>query len=219
MEELVLKQDLPHINCHTDATRIKLYKSYYIYPIIYTRLLNGETLHSDANSEIKDKYYKFLLKKNKSDESPCNQIVCGMGAAGHFTSLGVESLPFFNPLKSLITDNNNVANTYHTSNNDTKTWDPVAKQLWNAINLIILKCHKYYYGGPLFAIRYKLLQKPAQEPSSGLIKSINTIMDRLDKGKTLTQYVNECKINDPNFQDFKFDLLVKKLDIDTRSHF
>lgn len=112
-------------------------------------------------------------------------------------------LPLFNPLVS------NGSGTGGGGGNGSREWHPVAKQLNDAINMIVV-CWDIVPGGPLASIQTKLLQYKNYEPYFSKIKSVNTILSH--DGRTLQQMIDELRINN-NVRQFRFDLLNEMLKV------
>lgn len=199
------------MNCRGEATRKKIVDEYNIIPIAYVKLLNGQTKHSDAESEIKDKYYIFECIHKIT--GGIDVIQCGMGAARHFLKLlNHDPLPLFNPLcetshsvsKRKIVD-------VHESNNTKVKWNPMAEQLFNAIMILIIdwdaKPSTTLFELKKIAEKYKYCN-----PYLVRIIGVNKIISKDNRGRTMTQIINELSIKN-NIKDYKFNLLNAELEI------
>lgn len=183
------------MDCRGNERRKRLVKRYEIVPVAHVKLLEGQCKKSDAGPIIKDQYYIFkAIEKNNSKN--VQSIQCGMGAASDFLRLtNKEGLPLFNPLVML--DSHVVDNSKTSSRKHLKSirWDPVAKQLHNAIMWTIIACDAYKPDSPLFKIEAELEKSPALKPYNRQIKAVNTIIKKLNHGRTLTDSINKLKNN------------------------
>ncbi|PHG45977.1 hypothetical protein [Bacillus wiedmannii] len=144
-------------NCRGPENRVRLLEKYNVKPISHTKLLKGQVKRSCAKEMLTDEYYIFTYHaKNNINES--GTFVCGTHVARHFLELlHLEPLPLFNPLKG---NNENVDlndNLNGNSGGGNIVWDPLAKELYNAINLLIVCWDKALYG-TLLRIKEELIR-------------------------------------------------------------
>lgn len=100
--------------CRGHATRIKIIKTYKLVPLGRFKLLNGQSVMSDAgNRDIIDEYTVFeCIEINNPDHH--ETIYCGKSVAEDFCALASISLPpLFNPLKTISVE--------HSSHGDNST--------------------------------------------------------------------------------------------------
>jgi hypothetical protein len=194
--------------CRSSAVREKLVKEYNIKPIAHVRLLNGQERRSCTNDMLTDSYYCFTYRAKESDVT--DTLLCGTHAANHFLELiHHPKLKIFDPSASEAT----VTGTNGGINGNTGgnvSWHPTRKQLFNAINLIII-CWRQVPGGVLQKIKEEIEGSRSQEPLPRQIKAINTIISRDHKGRTLQQMLEELRNNNNNIRAFSFNLLKEAL--------
>lgn len=183
-------------------------QEYNIKPIAHVRLLNGQKRQSCTKDLLTDSYYCFSYKAKDSDVT--GTFLCGTYAANHFLELIQHpKLKVFDPLVS-----ENVGTiTSNGTNRDrglNDTWHPTAKQLFNAINLIVI-CWGQVPGGVLQNIKNEIEKNKNREPLPGQIKAINTIISRDRKGRTLQQMLDDLRKNNNMIRDFHFNLLNESL--------
>ena len=89
-----------------------------------------------------------------------------------------------------------------------EVWNPIAKQLFNAIMWIILIIDAEP-DTPIFDIREKVYRFKEREPFDSQVKAVNTIIGKNLGGKTLTEAIDELRVNN-NVRDnmCRFDRLV-----------
>lgn len=205
------------MKCKGKETRIEIVKKYGVKPIIHSVLLNKQTKRSDAEATIKNEYYIFKVMKKETNEI-VDYIQCGLPTARHFLELtGEAPLPIFNPLKG--NQNNEGATDAERSSEgenpearEEKAWNPVAKQLRNAIMwLFVLWDVKP--GTPICEFKEEIEKYYYCEPFPGKVKRVNTVIHNGGKGKTLTQMIKElAEDNDIRESLCQFDLLEKVMD-------
>lgn len=122
--------------------------------------------------------------------------------------LRLDPLPLFNPLQQNAEHNEARQNVINPSIAN-KEWHTEAKQLHNAINLIIV-CWNRPIGGALLDIKTKLERFYDKEPFISQIKAINTILSYDREGRTLSQQIAELAQGN-NIRNFTFDALNKRL--------
>lgn len=183
-------------------------QEYDIKPIAHVRLLNGQKRQSCTKDLLTDSYYCFSYKAKDSDVT--GTFLCGTYAANHFLELIQHpKLKVFDPLVS----ENVGARTSNGTNGDgglNDTWHPTAKQLFNAINLIVI-CWGQVPGGVLQKIKNEIEENKNRRPLLRQIKAINTIISRDRGGRTLQQMLDDLRKNDNKIRDFNFNLLNESL--------
>ena len=158
---------------------------------------------------IENDYYIFYATDKASGKREI--IQCGMGAARDFLRLiGHKGLPLFNPLHG-----EGVAGGYGGGNignngrrRQEEVWNPVAKQLFNAIMWIFLIIDAKL-NTPIFEIREKVCRFKDREPFASQVKAVNTIISKNFGGKSLSEAIDKLRANN-NVRDnmCQFDKLV-----------
>ena len=200
------------MKCRGKNTREKIVREYERVPKLHTVLLNGQTKVSDADAIIKNEYYIFELTRKCDGKKEF--IQCGMGAARDFLKLTRNSgLPIFNPLNLDIKLSNKNDVEEKDGQRIKEKWNPIARQLYNAIMWIII-LWDIKPDTPVFFIKDRVSNKMIDKPLCRDIKSINTIISKLGKGKTLTQYIENLK-SENNIKESlsDFSLLIAELEL------
>ncbi|AQR98084.1 hypothetical protein [Clostridium saccharoperbutylacetonicum] len=196
---------LTHLNCRSTHVRIDIVSNYNLQLIAHAKLLPGQTKESDAVDTITDLYYEFLCT-SKFNSSEQYLITCGSGAGRELIKLAnITSVPpAFNPF---IEENNGGNGRGGANNNPTSRslWDPVAKELYNAIMWLICLYDIDPLNGPLLEIKANLENWPNSKPFPSKIKSINTIVKKYTADIKLTDKINEH--NFENLRQFTFSNL------------
>ncbi|MUG46735.1 hypothetical protein GNP95_17245 [Paenibacillus woosongensis] len=194
--------------CRTSKVREKLIQEHDIKPIAHVRLLNGQKRQSCTKEVLTGSYYCFSYRAKNSDIT--GTFLCGTYAAEDFLELiHHPKLKVFDPLVS----ENVGTRTSNGTNRDggfNDTWHPTAKQLFNAINLIVI-CWGQVPGGVLQKIKNEIEKNKNREPLPRQIKAINTIISRDRKDRTLQQMLDDLRKNNNKIRDFHFNLLNESL--------
>jgi len=197
------------MDCRTPERREQIVEEFNVLPVAYVKLLTGQTKHSDAGQTINDKYYIFHAYPKLGGEKEI--IQCGMGAARHFLELiGHEGLPLYNPLHGeggVVGPGGGPGGP--GGRRPREVWNPIAEQLYNAIMWVIIIIDADP-NTKIFEIREKVYRFKAREPFHSQVKGVNTIIGRNLGGKTLTDAIDELRVNN-NVRDnmCQFDMLVE----------
>lgn len=147
--------------CRGEDTRREIVKSHELYPIAHVQLLVGQTKTSCTGDALTDAYYCFFYKSRTGADQ--GTILCGEHAAKDFLQLiGHAGLPLFNPL--LTQSGASGTGVSRTVQGAHAKWDLTAKQLHDAINLLVV-CWSSPPGPVLFDIKSKL-EKFSYKPRS-----------------------------------------------------
>ncbi|NFN93630.1 hypothetical protein FDB28_05890 [Clostridium botulinum] len=199
-------KELEHLDCMGKERRKQIAEEYDIKLIIYAKLLNGVTKQSDAHRIIKDTYYQFQCTL-KSDKNIIKAITCGSGAGEHLIELAnIDKPQIFNPLRNELTGGGGGENV---GNGTKKKWDPLAKELYNAIRWLIC-CWDVVPYGKLLDIKDDI-EKFRNEPYMWKIKFVNNTISKDSKGRTVSEMIEEVKNNSNEIRNFDFELINKKL--------
>ena len=166
--------------CRGHNIRIKIAEQFEVIPLGRFKLLNGQTVISDAgNMDIIDEYTIFdCIDKNNPEHH--ESIFCGKYVAEDLCSLsGCMLPPLFNPLNR--------------------------KQLYNIVMIMIIYFKNINPEKPLFKIKLELEQNANQFPKLYLVKSVNTIIKH--SGKSFSTILSILSKNN-NLRDFKYNLIL-----------
>ncbi|WP_197143239.1 hypothetical protein [Lysinibacillus sphaericus] len=212
----------PKFSCRGKARREEIVKQYNLKIIAHTKLLNGQSKKSSAGGECTDEYYTFQYEnKNQAKKYDNGTFLCGYAAAEHFMALtNLEDIPLFNPLLGISSSNTTESSSGGIAPpRDDMKWNPIAEQFHNAINLIIVCWNTPIYGK---LARYKadVMKYYYNYPADWKIESLNDVIGKDKKNRTLTKMVEDLRIDNPTLKHFSFDLLEAKLSaMDIKSNF
>jgi hypothetical protein len=186
------------MQCRGEDSRVRIVNEYNLKPIAHVQLLNGQEKLSCTNITLTDSYYCFSYESKTGNDN--GSFFCGSHAAQHFLEL-IDSrpLPLFNPLVAENIEHNG------GGGGGNRPWDRTAKQLNNAINLLVV-CWDIAPSGPLAKIKETIDRFYYKAPFPSEIKSINTIISRDPQGRTLQQMLDELREGN-TVRRFDFDLL------------
>lgn len=188
--------------CRGEDTRREIVKNNELHPVAHVQLLAGQAKTSCTGDALTNAYYCFSYKSRSSTDE--GTILCGEHAAKDFLQLiNHHGLPLFNPLRAL--GGGGGANIGGTPQGSQIKWDSTAKQLHDAIHLLVV-CWSSPPGPALGAIKSKLEKYSNRTPFASQIKAINTILSSDVKGRTLTQMVSDIAKNN-SIKTYNFSLL------------
>lgn len=194
--------------CRGEKCRERIAEEYNLKAVAHVGLLAGQKKLSCTNVTLTDRYYCFSYESKKGAET--GTFFCGSYAANHFLKLTDSSaLPLFNPLVSenpLSVGNVGGAN----DGNQRRSWDPIAKQLHNAINMIVV-CWDIIPSSALSNIKEQIDRFYFNSPYPTEIKAVNTIISKDFKGRTLQEMIDELRANN-DIRNFDFGYLNSELE-------
>lgn len=187
--------------CRGHNIRIKIVEQFEVIPLGRFKLLNGQTVISDAgNMDIIDEYTIFdCIDKNNPEHH--ESIFCGKYVAEDLCSLsGCMLPPLFNPLKTINKGGSSGGTAVQQD-----TWNKTRKQLYNIVMIMIIYFKNINPEKPLFKIKLELEQNANQFPKLYLVKSVNTIIKH--SGKSFSTILSILSKNN-NLRDFKYNLIL-----------
>lgn len=195
------------MECRSTEKRQWIVQNYNVEPVAHIQLLAGQTKHSDAGATIEKDYYIFeaVHKVNGKKEV----IQCGMGASRDFLKLlNHEGLPLFNPLHGDGGNDGEHRGDGAGGMRAQETWNPTAKQLYNAIMWLIIAWDAKP-GTPLFEFRSDIVKYKRFELFGWKVKRVNSTIQSGGKGRTLTEIIDGFRQNNDVRDDLcQFDLLI-----------
>ena len=204
------------IYCRGPECRENIVKTYIVRPTAHSKLLNGQSKQSCTGQVLTDTYYSFECI-NRVNPKDVRILFCGYRAAEHFLELiNHEGLPLFDPLQSDFTSAANQSKSSPQEKGDTintritKKWNDEAKQLYEAINLLVMCWNASIYGR-LAKYKEDLEKFRDYKPYLERVEYVNSIITKDFKKRTLTQMLDDLRKDNPKLKQFKFDLLDKML--------
>ena len=173
---------MPIHNCRGETTREQLVRNFDIEPLVHVALMDGNTIESCTGRTLEREYYVFSYT-NRNNQNDTGTFVCGISAANDFIDLlaqynsAIHRLPLFDPFPVLQAGQNNaIRNVNGRGVQQTANWNPIAKELYDAIGMICIMWNLTNVGGALESVLINLTKNPSQIPSDSDIRSIKTII-------------------------------------------
>ena len=198
---------MPIHDCRGEMTRVQLVHDFEIVPLAHVRLLNEQTKESCAGPTLGREYYVFSYQ-SYADQADAGTFVCGITVANDFINLiqrqnpAVNRLPLFDPLSGFgqVGNANNVGRAgVGRGVQQVPNWNPIAKELYDAIGMICIMWNLNNVSGALKSVLFKLIENPMRIPRNSDILSINTIISRKFNIDVGNQRVTSLALY---FQDF-----------------
>ena len=198
---------MPISDCRGEKTREQLVHDFEIIPLAHVRLLNGQTKESCAGPTLDREYYVFSYQ-NYADQADVGTFVCGITVANDFINLrqrqnpAVNRLTLFDPLAGLgqVGNANNAGRAgAGRGAQQVANWNPIAKELYDAIGMICLMWNLDNVSGALESVLFNLVSNPTQVPDNSDIRRINTIISNHFNINVGNQHVASLALC---FQDF-----------------
>jgi hypothetical protein len=194
-------------NCRSRGTRILLVKEYDIVPISRLPVLEGQTKRSSTGNILTKEYYYFSYKRKNSNDK-LETFIVGWYAGEHFLELlNHAPLELFGIFKSHNEKSNKKENANTLIKKD--KWNPLALELFRVIN-IILMAWDVKEVGTLTNILQEITNNKTIEPPQYLVKSVNTIIEKKKKKRTIYKMLDEFR-RKKDIINFKFPLTTKIL--------
>ena len=197
------------MNIRGKNNRSRLVGQYNFTPIGRVKLLPWQNSRkSAAGGSITDECYEFSYRAKSGSKG--GTLYCGSTAAQCLLSLlGQSNIPLFDPF---VSSQGGSGAAGQAGGGASIQWDPVAKELFNAICVLSACCAiKIDPSLPIGKIKGRLLAKPSHQPSNNDINHFNNIINTFLKGKTLTAEIQAKANRYPNagIQPFNFNNLTQ----------
>lgn len=200
------------MNCRGHERRVQIVNNYNIECAAHIRLLNGRMIRSDAERDITETYYIFICT-DKKNPAIVEQICCGEGAGNDILRLAnIQRPPIFNMLheendnnQNNEHNNDNQNDDYNNGNNNNNPriiWNETARQLYDAIMILITAWN--LQPGPIFDYLKDVKKFRNLVPFPYKVQRINNILQR--HNTSMRNIINELNENN-NFKEYHFDLL------------
>lgn len=203
------------MNCRGHDKRVEIVNNYEVNCVAHIMLLAGQEIYSDAERIIENDYYVFICVHKMTGEK--DKIICGGGAARDFFLLTHTSPPpIFNMLHILNPCTNlDLLNNRGASNKNIEKWDPAAKQLYNAIMILIVAWN--LKPGPIYDYLEEAKTYKNYKPFLYRVERINKILHR--NHTTMTKVIQKLREKNKNIKKYDFDLLSKILQDDGKESY
>jgi len=185
-------------NCRGQEAKQNIVNNYELEPIIYVKLLEGQN-RQGCCGVVTDKYYFF--KATHKITQDIEDLIVGYDCANQFLELiGHQRLRLFNPLQGQA--NGNGGDNDEGGNNIQMA--PLNKELSNAIHLLCCAWGRVPSGSLKNNLDY-IRSRPDRPTNDFAIINFNRIISYDNQGRTLTEIIDDLRIDNPNLRQFTFN--------------
>lgn len=186
-------------SCRGKEAKEALLNKYDIRPISYVKLLDGQK-KDGCCGEIKDRYYAFEFKDKHSHKAGSFFVgyVCGHEFLD-LLNIDKKKYPLFNPLQSQAKKEG----TPIFAGLQSHKGDPLNKEIYNAIHLIIISWNGAPYGDYANIINF-IRRNPSHRVSDKVVKKVNHLISKDAKCRSLRHIVDELGSHYPSLKEFSF---------------
>ncbi len=193
-------------SCIGQKKKQEICSKYYVRPIAFTKLLNGQTKNGCCGL-LTDRYYTFGYTDPSAEERLWDYFFVGHHCASDLLSiLGLPPLPLFNPLSQTSKKQYDINDDASASKSNVH---PLNKELISAINLLCISWNtipKSRLGPILEFTRNRMSQANTQ----GVLR-LNEIIARDRRQRTLRQMINELAVHN-ELRNFEFKTINELID-------
>lgn len=188
---------MPIGSCWGTEAKQRIVDEYDLEPIIYVKLLDGQE-RQGCCGVVTDKYYFFeATHKTTSD---VENLIVGYNCAEQLLDLiGHARLTLFNPLQ--VENNGNGGGGQGGMNTPMA---PINRELSNAIHLLCCAWGRIPNGRLKSNLDY-IRSIPERPTNDFTITNFNHIVSYDKQGRTLTQIIDDLRIDNPNLRQFSFE--------------
>lgn len=191
------------MNCRTRKKKEEFCKQYYIQPVNYIKLLNGQNKEGCCGP-LDDKYYTFSYKPKGDYDAQAKYFFVGTHCANEFLNIiKHETLSLFNPL--IYELGNNVSGDGDSSGSNGKvSIHPFNRELLTAINMLCISWDIIAESGLESIIKFTNTR--STDPNFNGIEWFNKIVAKDARKRTLRQMIDELRETN-DLKEMRFDLL------------
>lgn len=183
---------MPIGSCWGSEAKQRIVNEYNLEPIIYVKLLEGQE-RQGCCGVVTDKYYFFEATHKITNE--VENLIVGYNCAEQLLDLiGHERLRLFNPIQG---ENNGNGGGGQGGNNTAMA--PINKELSNAIHLLCCAWGRVPSGSLKSNLDY-IRSIPERPTNDFTITNFNRIVSYDNQGRTLTQIINDLRVDNPNLR-------------------
>ncbi len=207
-------------SCRGKEAKEALLAKYDIRPISYVKLLDGQK-KDGCCGEITDRYYAFEFKDKDKNSNKIGGFFVGYVCGHEFLELlGIDKkkYPLFNPLKNLTSKDEDGTGgddtpavpeiESDTPESEKTEWDPLNKEVYNAIHLIVTSWSGAPYGDYANIINF-IKRDPSYRVSNNVVKRVNYLISKDAQCRPLIQIVDELRRDYPSLKKFEFTEMSK----------
>ena len=191
------------MNCRTRKRKEELNRKFYIQPVNYLKLLNGQHKQGCCGS-LDDKYYIFSYRPRGDYNAQSKYFFVGTHCANEFLDIIKHNpLPLFNPL--IHEQGNYVPGDGNSSGSKDKApIHPFNRELLTAINMLCISWDIIPESGLESIIKFT--NNKSTDPNLNGIECFNKIVAKDARKRTLRQMIDELRETN-DIKEMRFDLM------------
>lgn len=191
------------MNCRTRKRKEELNRKFYIQPVNYLKLLNGQHKQGCCGS-LDDKYYIFSYRPRGDYDAQSKYFFVGTHCANEFLDIIKHNpLPLFNPL--IHEQGNYVPRDGNSSGSKDKApIHPFNRELLTAINMLCISWDIIPESGLESIIKFT--NNKSTDPNLNGIEWFNKIVAKDARKRTLRQMIDELRETN-DIKEMRFDLM------------
>ncbi len=204
------------MNCRTRKRKEEFCNQYYIQPVNYIKLLNGQNKEGCCGP-LDDKYYTFSYKPKGDYDAQAKYFFVGTHCANEFLDIiNHDSLPLFNPMTLDQSSNTGGGGNSSGSGINMQRIHPFNQELLTAINMLCITWDIIPESGLESIITFT--RKKSDQPNYKGVEWFNKMVAKDSKERSLRIMIDELrKTND--LKEMRFELLNRHLnDIEVNNH-
>ena len=191
------------MNCRTRKRKEELNRKFYIQPVNYLKLLNGQHKQGCCGS-LDDKYYIFSYRPRGDYDAQSKYFFVGTHCANEFLDIiKHDPLPLFNPL--IHEQGNHVPGDGNSSGSkDKASIHPFNRELLTAINMLCISWDIIPESGLESIVKFTNKRSP--DPNLNGIEWFNEIVGKDRQRRSLRIMIDQLRENN-ELKDLRFDEL------------
>lgn len=188
----------------------KLVQNYNVTPLVYVRLLEGQTRENKCGGSLTLHYYLFEAENKGTGYKETFYVGddCGKQLLD-LLKIPHDRIRLFDPIAQ-------ERNNHHGGENQgggraihpLPAMNNIARELFTAINLIFIYLHNEPFG-MFVKILDDITKYPTSEPFPSKLKSVNTYLR--NKNLSMSSIIEELRQNNPRFRNYTFNEIKQKL--------
>ncbi|MFH6983357.1 hypothetical protein [Marinoscillum luteum] len=197
------------MNCRTRKRKEELNRKFYIQPVNYLKLLNGQHKQGCCGA-LDDKYYIFSYRPRSDYDAQSKYFFVGTHCANEFLDIiKHDPLPLFNPLIH-EQGNHSPGNSNSSGSKDKASIHPFNRELLTATNMLCISWNIIPETRLESVISFT--RRRPDNPNYNGIEMFNRIVAKDARKRTLRKMIDELRETN-DLKKMRFDLLNQHLDM------
>ena len=211
-------------NCRGDKNKENLTKLHWIKPLTHLKLNKGQVEECCCGDKINDndsnsECYIFSCASKTGNQPIPSTFFAGMGCSAKILEMtGAHKLPVFNPFEEENQNEYDIdASNGGSSQNIAKVkWDPLNKELYKAINILILSwsIHDFTKYSTIVKILSFLENKKEIKTNKWAVEAINKMIAKDKKKRKIKDMLKDLGYKTKNIKFPEISNLLKTENIE-----